>query len=253
MSVRSLDGVEEDVAEFINVCTKVIVPNIADVPIFSDSGKSDRWENKVLEDAVAASTLNEALSVGNNFLYFLVRSMHARAPDRSFTFDFGKGKDPKVQRAIENTEGYKEVLVQTGWKAVMNPEALASIVVTETKSVIGQDVRAIPTYSRPTQDVIQNVRNALAQPGPYVSRVDRANHLITQAGQNRASLAKLKPESREILSSDSLFRTLVQQRKCVYSVMRRSDKAVDNIKPSTFASRDVNEHLTKINITSEAE
>jgi len=89
----TFDDKEEDVLSLFNNRNKVsltVFANIANVPIYN--------EGFGLGNNIMVSTLNEALSPANNFVYMLARSLHVRFPGKTYEFDLVYGK-PWVARS----------------------------------------------------------------------------------------------------------------------------------------------------------
>jgi hypothetical protein len=242
-TVKDSEGTEFNVTEYINKSSKDIVPNIADVPVFSDGGPANA---KIVSNAIVASTLNEALSASSNYIYFLARAIYARSPENIYSFDFGRGRGPSKQRAIENTESRMEVTAVT-WSVKMNPLYDTGKNV-EERSVDTRDRGTIVTYTRRPRNTVERIREIVTSPGSYLSRADRMSILISNTAHDRLNLSKLKPEAALPTGRQTIPSIIIQQRKGVIPVLRRSDNPAGNIYTDKHAQDEVNKFLAEVGL-----
>jgi hypothetical protein len=245
------NGKMVDLLEFINKgCVKSIMPNIANVPIFSDGGQGP-YSRDSLEDAVVVSTLDPALSVNSNFTYLISRSMPLRREGiLAYKFDFIKGRNrQKKTGGVFLVEGSRPYLYE-GNVVPQPPRAVLAEERPRAKAVStwDQEVQVSTAYSRPSVDVIGRVRERINAYGhDYVNKADRTNFLIEFASHNRETLSRLSCTSDDISHGSTLHETINYQRTGVRQMLNLGKNA-SGINRDKEKAIYIGEYLQKIGV-----
>jgi hypothetical protein len=251
-SIMTVDG-EEDVMRLFNNQEKVdtaVLVNIANVPIYN--------EGKQLGNNIMVSTLNEALSSGNNFVYLLARSLHVRSEKSVYEFDFVSGRPPlppsnainlSATAEFRHTESIRNAVHTWGAidlrSSVGRPTAGAPSagqgapaefmyanggpgVMLATRGVANRAVVA-PGIQHRVVDIVTEVRNVLDnlaqtdQDGRtrvrYLSKPECSALLIDLAAHGRNTLSKLPPGPHRGSYRETLSETVASYRTQVIPVI----------------------------------
>ncbi len=253
--MMEVDGQEVDVSTlFDNTGVKresfigtTVFANIADVPMFNydQSFGPNRGQNAMpgIGGSFIGSTLNEALSIGNNFVYMLTRSMHLRDPKSSYEFDFVRGL-PQSQTQTTALEGVGTRQYQAPGGAVQmynSPTVDVARMIEvnrRSQSTSGLDLRHVNI------DFVATIRGQIGL--NYISKADRCKLIVEFAANSRTSLLNFPPERGRIALRKTLADTLTSFHAQVKPFVAIDKIPEHNDMVEKYTAEDVSNYLAYI-------